>query len=143
MVGETRAGTPYLGRFALVVFGAMVAVIAVRIVVAQVFAYALPLGATATIPPMAAALHVGQVWSKALGAVPAPREMWRFAGFGALIYLALRLPLSLLALVGMGSGGTAMGLAVVLELFVALASLLLIRFLLANAARGQVKTARR
>ena len=135
--------TPYLGRFTLALLIVFAIVVVLRIVMAQVFGYVLSPGATAIVPAIGAALHVGQVWGRDLGAVPPTRAMWRFAVVGALINLAVRLPFALLALVGAAGGGSAVGIVLGMELALALVAVLVIRFMLATGAKGEVKAASR
>ncbi len=95
---------------------------------------------TALLPTIAAALHVGQTWGRDIGSVPPSCALWRFAVVGALINLAIRLPLSLSMLAGAGKAGGAIGLVLTLELAVLAVSVLAIRFVVASGAKAGART---
>ncbi len=139
---EPRPGTPHLWRFTLVVLAALAVILIVRLLVTQIFGHVISGGATAVLPPIAGAIHVGQVWGRAATGVPSGPAMWRFAVMGGLIHLGVRLPFTLLSLTGLERPGNLIGLVLALEALVLVVSVLVIRFLLVHAARAGAKAAR-
>ncbi|TFL16826.1 ABZJ_00895 family protein [Jannaschia formosa] len=84
---------PFLGRYLGVLLLALVAMVAAGWALAMA-GIALPFGAAAILPPIAAALHCGQHWGRVRGTVPGGRVAWRWALVAALVYLALLIVLA-------------------------------------------------
>lgn len=137
---DTPARTPYLGKYTLVLIAGVVALMVANAVLLATLGIPVPSGAATIIPPMIAAMVVGQTWGKERGEAPANRPAWRFAVVGGLIFLAVQLPLTFLGLAaagpaGQGAIGLVAGLLAVTTAIVILAN----RWFVSVGAKGVLK----
>ena len=134
-MSDQPGGLPYLNRYLAVLTASVVGITLIGYLLAVAAGIALPMGALAVLPPMIGALHVGQHWGRERGHVPEARAAWRWAGAGALVYLAL---IVVLAVPMFGVIRNVLGLAVVLAVLTTLMTVLLNRFFLSIGARSAV-----
>lgn len=130
----------FLGRYALILVGLMIALAVLNAVVSRFFGTGLPSGGTAIVPPMVAALAVGQMWAKGTGEMPESGAAWRFAGIGAIIYVVLQLGLVLFGLAAVGAlGGEAMTIALMILAVLGVVVFFANRMFLSFGAKGILK----
>jgi hypothetical protein len=134
-MSDAPEGLPYLGRYLAVLVAVVVALTVAGWLLARFAGFFLPPGAAAIIPPMAGALHVGQVWGRERGEVPEGRTAWRWAGVAGLVYLALIL---VLLVPVAGAASQVLGLAAMLVTGAVLMAVLVNRFFLTIGARSGV-----
>ncbi|QPH53876.1 ABZJ_00895 family protein [Pontivivens ytuae] len=94
MTDEPR--TPYLGYYLAILVAAIIGMAVLIFVVQWLTGVNIGGGATAIVPPMAAAMLVGQRWAKQRGATPTSKEAWRFAFVAGLVFFALQILLALM-----------------------------------------------
>jgi hypothetical protein len=128
-------GTAYLGRYLAVLVAVVMALAVLGWLLASFAQVYVPPGAAAVIPPMVAALHVGQHWGRDRGAVPSGRAAWRWAGVAGLVYLALILVL--IAPVA-AAASSILGLAAVLVAGATAMAVIVNRVFLSIGARSAV-----
>ena len=126
MTRSDRPRTPYLGSYILIYVGTILAVIVTVMLVRAIFAVDIGNAGTAILPPIAAALLVGQRWARAAGAVPPSPEIWRFAIVAAVAAFALMVLAALASLAALGpdAGDLAPYVGGIVLLFTALTVLL-------------------
>ena len=144
MTGEMRAALRHYVTILVVSWAAM---LAAGILLGRYAGVSLPAGAVAILPPMIAAMVAGRRIGGETGIVPEGPAAWRFAGFGALIYLALQVLLAAMtyaALLRAGGGPPAAGLAFLLAMLcvVTAIAVLVNRLFLSVGARSVVGRAR-
>ncbi|GIT95583.1 hypothetical protein JANAI62_22060 [Jannaschia pagri] len=130
--------TPYLGRYLAVSAAVMVGIGAVNISLRIFTGYSLPSGAASIIPPMIAALHVGQVWGRDRGSVPDNRTAWRWAGVAGLVYLALQMLIVPVVIARANHTPEIIALVAVIIAGVTLAAIVINRLFLTMGAKGAV-----
>ncbi|UWQ16170.1 ABZJ_00895 family protein [Jannaschia sp. M317] len=131
--------TPYLGRYLIAVLALTIGFMVFVNLVARLTGILLPGGAVAILPPMIAALHVGQVWGKERGAVPESAVAWRWAAVAGLVFLAVQLLLMPVMLAGAGAiTGQMMGLIAGLVAGTTIMAVLVHRLFLVMGAKGAV-----
>ncbi|CTQ50984.1 ABZJ_00895 family protein [Jannaschia donghaensis] len=138
----TESPTPfaYLGKYALILVGGIAALMVANAVMLGTIGVPVPSGAATIIPPMIAALVVGQTWGKDAGALPDSRAAWRFAAMAAGVFLAVQLPLTLFGLSAVGPAGQGVFTFAAILLLVTTAIVLLAnRWFVSVGAKGAIK----
>ncbi len=112
-----RPRTPFLGYYLATLVAAIVGMAVLVFVIQLLTGANIGSGATAIVPPMAAAMLVGQRWAKRRGAAPTSREAWRFALVAGVAFLALQILLVLMVAasgvlgpIGQGAVGLMVGI---------------------------------
>lgn len=129
---------PYLGRYLTVLTAVIVGFAVLGWALLRFAGFAVPGGAVAIVPPMVAALHVGQTWGRERGEMPDNRTAWRWALVASLVFLALQLLLLPLVLTTVAVSPGILKLMALLIGGTTIMSVLVHRFFLTIGAKGTI-----
>ncbi|WP_371154201.1 ABZJ_00895 family protein [Jannaschia sp. 2305UL9-9] len=129
---------PYLGRYLVVLILVMIGFAVLGWGLLRFAGIAIPGGAVAIVPPMVAALHVGQTWGRERGEIPDNRTAWRWSLIAGLVFLALQLVTLPLVLATLTLSPDVIQLFVILIGGTTIMSVLVHRFFLTIGAKGAI-----
>lgn len=122
---STTPRTPYLGTYMIWLLVGVIGCIVVLNVLSLIFGVAVGGGAMAAIPPMLAAMKVGEKWARERGVVPPSDQAWRWSIVAAIAALSFEILATLLYLASMG-GPVTWSLAAILAMGLALFTVVVI-----------------
>ncbi|QIK41275.1 ABZJ_00895 family protein [Pontivivens nitratireducens] len=122
---STTPRTPYLGTYMIWLLVGVIGCIVVLNALSLIFGVAVGGGAMAAIPPMLAAMKVGEKWARERGVVPPADQAWRWSIVAAIAALAFEILATLLYLASMG-GPVTWSLAAILAMGLALFTIVVI-----------------
>lgn len=114
-----RPRTPYLGTYLIWLLVGIIGCAALLALMRVAFGFELSAGAIAAIPPMMAAMLVGEKWAKERGVLPTSTEAWRWSVVAAIAFLSIQILIVMMFLAAAGgpittSTATITGMALVL-----------------------------
>lgn len=131
---------PYLGRYILYLLGGIALMAVANAALRAVFDFGGTSGASTVLPPMIAAMLVGQKWAKDTGAAPEMGRVWRLSLAGAIFHVLLQAVLGVIVFSAMPSvDGLGIGILFGVVAIVGVMTIFVNRWFIGMGAKNHLK----